>query len=116
LTFGPDHGGFIGDFSYVMFRGLEHCCLTEHAPSTPAISFALFQLMFAAIAPLLITGAVAGRMRLPSFLIFAVWWHISVYVFVAHWVWGDGFLAQMGAQDFAYDSLLHLFSVRGSFL
>src|SRR3989338_2623434 len=105
LTFGPDHGGVIGDFSFVLFYHLENKCLINHAPNTPAISFAWFQLMFAAIAPLLITGAVAGRMRLPSFLVFAVWWHITVYVPVAHWVWGNGFLQQMGAQDFAYASL-----------
>ena len=102
LTFGPDHGGWIGDFSFVFFHNLENSCMVEHAPTTPAISFALFQLMFATIAPLLISGAVAGRMKLHSFLIFTVWWHLTVYIFVAHWIWGGGFLQQLGAQDFAY--------------
>ncbi|MBA3904842.1 MAG: ammonia channel protein [Rhodocyclaceae bacterium] len=90
-----------------MFRGLEDKCLAQHAPTTPAIAFAMFQLMFAAIAPLLMTGTVAGKMRLPYWIMFAVWWHLTVYVPVAHAVWGDGFLAKLGAQDFAGGIVLH---------
>lgn len=107
LTFGKDHAGLIGDFSFVLFRNLEDKCLAHHAPTTPAIAFAMFQLMFAAIAPLLMTGTVAGKMRLHYWLGFAVWWHLTVYVPVAHSVWGDGFLAQLGAEDFAGGIVLH---------
>lgn len=107
LTFGPDHGGVIGDFSYAFFHDLANHCLSPFAPNIPAIAFAMFELMFAAIAPLLITGTVAGRMRLPYWLLFAVWWHLTVYVPVAHSMWGGGFLQQLGAQDFAGGIVLH---------
>jgi ammonium transporter, Amt family len=108
LAFGPDHGGVIGDFSWALYRGLEDHCFRRYAPTTPAIAFATFQLMFAAIAPLLLTGAVAGRMRLSVLFVFVVYWHLIVYVPVAHWMWADnGFLKTMGALDFAGGIVLH---------
>mmetsp|Transcript_2061 Transcript_2061/g.2928 ORF Transcript_2061/g.2928 Transcript_2061/m.2928 type:complete len:503 (+) Transcript_2061:103-1611(+) len=107
LIFGEDHGGVIGDFSYVLFIGLQNVCLRDHAPHIPALSFASFQYMFASIAPLLITGTVAGRMRLSRVLLFVAFWSLFVYTPVAHWIWGNGWLEQNGVLDFAGGLVLH---------
>ena len=70
----------------------------------------LFQLMFAAIAPALITGAFAERKRFTSVVLFAAMWSVLVYVPLAHWIWGGGWLAQMGALDFAGGAVIHISS------
>jgi Amt family ammonium transporter len=56
LVYGPDRGSVIGDLSYVFFRGINNVCLRDFAPRIPGLAFALFQMMFAAITPLLMTG------------------------------------------------------------
>ena len=84
LVFGTDHGGFIGGFDYFAMRGLGNQCL-PYAPSIPGLAFASFQSMFAAVTPLLMTGAVAERMKFRSFLFFIVLWEFLVYYPLAHW-------------------------------
>lgn len=66
LSFGPDHGGVIGDFAHGLFInvGVKEC--SRHAPTIPHALFALFQMMFAAISPLLMTGAFAGNVNFIS--------------------------------------------------
>jgi len=64
--------------------------------------------MFAVITPALIAGAFAERMRFSAYLLFAVLWSTLVYDPVAHWVWGGGFLAKMGALDFAGGTVVHV--------
>ena len=70
----------------------------------------LFQLMFAAITPALITGAFAERMRFSALLLFAALWSVVIYTPVAHWIWGGGWLGQMGALDFAGGAVVHISS------
>jgi len=74
----------------------------------PEILFAAFQMTFAIITPALIIGAFAERMKFSAVLIFSLLWTIAVYVPVAHWVWGGGFLAQRGVIDFAGGITVHI--------
>ena len=111
LSFGPDHGGVIGDFSWF---GLEGVSLTEpyiEGQGIPNMVFCLFQMMFAVITPALITGSVAGRMKFKSLFTFLVLWSFVVYYPMAHMVWGDGgFLAKIGSVDFAGGNVVHISS------
>jgi Amt family ammonium transporter len=73
--------------------------------------FAMFQLMFAAITPALITGAFAERKRFGSFVLFTILWSILIYSPIAHWVWStDGWLYKLGALDFAGGTVVHISS------
>jgi len=107
LAFGPDLFGVIGDLSYLglLNVGLEP---SQFAPNIPDLAFMVYQGMFAAITPALITGAVADRMRFSSYLLFLVLWSTCVYSPVAHWVWGGGWLSAMGALDFAGGTVVHI--------
>ena len=81
-------------------------------PTTiPFMLFAMFQLMFAAITPALITGAFAERKRFGSFVLFTILWSILIYSPIAHWVWSvDGWLFKLGALDFAGGTVVHISS------
>jgi Amt family ammonium transporter len=70
----------------------------------------IFQLMFAAITPALITGAFAERMKFSAVLLFTVLWSTLIYSPLAHWIWGGGWLAKMGALDFAGGAVVHISS------
>ena len=70
--------------------------------------------MFAAITPLLMTGAFAERVRYRSFIILIVAWEILVYYPLAHWIWGNGWLAKLGVQDFAGGIVIHTSAGAGS--
>lgn len=111
LSFGPDHGGVIGDFSWF---GLEGVSLTEpyvEGQGIPNMVFCLFQMMFAVITPALITGSVAGRMKFKSLFVFLVLWSLVVYYPMAHMIWADGgFLAKIGSVDFAGGNVVHISS------
>ena len=96
---------FIGDFSKVFFRGIAEDTLYG---TVPEMSFALFQLGFAIITPALIVGGFAERMRFSSVLVFSGLWVLLVYAPIAHWVWGGGWLAEIGAMDFAGGTAVHI--------
>lgn len=115
LVYGPDMGGFIGNLKYIMMHNLGGECL-EAAPTIPGLAFASFQSMFAAVTPLLMTGAVAERMKFRSFLLFIVCWEVLVYYPLAHWIWGGGWLAQWGVVDFAGGIVIHTSSGVASLL
>jgi ammonium transporter, Amt family len=108
LTLGSNtRGGFIGDFSKALFIGVQYddC---YNGLSIPEALYGLFQMMFATITPLLMTGAYAERLAFRPYLIYSVLWEILVYYPVAHWIWGPGgWLANMGAQDFAGGIVIH---------
>jgi Amt family ammonium transporter len=91
LAFGPDHGGVIGDLSWI---GLRHVSASEANPSygatVPHQAYMVFQLMFAVITPALITGAFAERAKFSTFMVFMLLWATLVYDPIAHWVWGAG--------------------------
>ena len=74
----------------------------------PTILFAAFQLTFAGLTAALISGSIVGRMKASSWMIFIVAWVTLVYIPIAHWVWGGGWLMQMGALDFAGGTVVHI--------
>lgn len=96
----------IGGFDKVLLKGITTFSLSTG--NIPEIIFVLFQCMFAIITPALILGAFAERLKFSGFLIFTVLWSILVYIPMAHWVWGGGFLQQMGAIDFAGGTVVHI--------
>jgi ammonium transporter, Amt family len=106
LAFGKDIGGLIGDLRYFGLNGIGFAPLAGQ--TIPALAFFVYQEMFAVITPALITGAFADRVNFKSYIIFLVFWSVLVYIPVAHWIWGGGFLAQMGVVDFAGGSVVHI--------
>ena len=110
LAFGPDKGGVIGGLEWVGLNGVGSEPHPTYGPTIPHQVFMLFQLMFAAITPALIIGAVAERMRFSALLLFAALWSVVIYTPVAHWIWGGGWLGKMGALDFAGGAVVHISS------
>ena len=117
LAFGPDVDlpvlghGWIGGLDFAMFNGVGQAPSTVYAVTIPFMLFAMFQLMFAAITPALITGAFAERKRFGSFVLFTILWSILIYSPIAHWVWSvDGWLFKLGALDFAGGTVVHISS------
>ena len=78
------------------------------AGDIPESVFAMFQMTFAIITPALIVGAFAERMRFSAMLLFSALWLVAVYVPVTHWVWGGGWLGEMGLLDFAGGTVVHI--------
>ena len=108
IAFGSDgveQGPFIGDFGNVFFAAMSMDSMNGAIPST---LFATFQMTFAVITPALIVGAFAERMRFSAMLLFSSLWLILVYAPVCHWVWGGGWLGDMGLQDFAGGTVVHI--------
>ncbi len=99
-------GAVIGGFDKVLLRGITLDSLTTG--QIPELIFVLFQCMFAIITPALILGSFAERVKFAGFLVFTVLWSVLVYLPMAHWVWGGGFLQQMGAIDFAGGTVVHI--------
>ena len=113
LAFGPDVGGagLIGGLDFAMFNGVGQEPSAIYAVTIPFMLFAMFQLMFAAITPALITGAFAERKRFGSFVLFTILWSLLIYSPIAHWVWSvDGWLFKLGALDFAGGTVVHISS------
>ena len=110
LAFGPDKAGLIGGWEWFGLRGVGLTPHAIYAPTIPHQAFMVFQLMFAAITPALITGAFAERMKFSALVLFAVLWFVLVYCPIAHWLWGGGWLAQLGALDFAGGAVVHISS------
>lgn len=100
-----DGNGFIGGAHKWLFAGVTKESLSG---SIPEILFALFQMTFAVITPALIVGAFAERMKFSAVLIFSSFWLLFVYAPVCHWVWGQGWLQQMGVIDFAGGIVVHI--------
>ena len=105
LSFAPDVGGFIGSLKYMFFNNILTGSLTG---SIPTYIFAAFQMTFAAISVALVSGSVIERLKFSSWLIFSVLWASFVYIPIAHWVWGGGFLSKMGILDFAGGTVVHI--------
>ncbi|KLU63181.1 ammonium transporter NrgA [Peptococcaceae bacterium CEB3] len=108
LAFGPDYHGIIGNLQYFGLQGVGMAPNPAHGPTIPFLVFFVYQEMFAIITPALITGAFADRVSFKSYLKFLVLWSILVYIPLAHWIWGGGFLAQMGLVDFAGGIVVHV--------
>src|SRR5688572_586175 len=103
-------GGIIGDpTTYAFYNGVKSGAAWPLANTIPLTLFAVFQLMFAIITPGLVVGAVAERIRFTSYVVFIVLFSLLVYAPVAHWSWHpEGFLAKMGAWDFAGGTVVHI--------
>jgi Amt family ammonium transporter len=103
IAFAPGNPAF-GSLAYAGLRGVG----MEPQGAIPHLLFMAFQGTFAIITPALISGAVVERMRFKAYALFVVLWMVFVYAPVAHWVWGGGFLAGMGALDFAGGAVVHV--------
>lgn len=110
LAFGDSVNGFIGNpLTHLFFKGVANGAPWAGAPTIPLTLFAFFQLMFAVITPGLVVGAVAERIRFTSYVLFTVLFSLLVYCPLAHWSWHPaGFLAKMGALDFAGGTVVHI--------
>ncbi|MCH4187729.1 MAG: ammonium transporter [Megasphaera sp.] len=108
MVFGTDINGFVASLDKIGLAGVGMNCL--EGGTIPELAFVAFQCMFAVITPALITGAFAERMKFRAFTVFILLWAIFIYNPMAHWVWGGGFLAQLGALDFAGGLVIHILS------
>lgn len=115
LAFGEGNA-FIGGFHHVFLHGVGLAPDLKYAPTIPAQTFMVYQLMFAIITPALITGAFAERMKFSSMLVFMFLWSVFIYSPMAHMVWGKGGLlnAALGGRipclDFAGGTVVHVTS------
>jgi ammonium transporter, Amt family len=105
LAFGPDKGGIIGGLDFFFFSGITPASLEGTIPTNV---FALFQMTFACITVALVLGSIVDRMKFSSWILFTVLWVTFVYCPIAHWVWGKGWMASMGALDFAGGTVVHI--------
>ena len=110
LCFGDSVHGIIGNpMTFLFFKNVFSGAPWTLAPTIPLLLFSLFQLMFAIITPGLVVGAVAERIRFTSYILFICLFSLLVYAPLAHWSWHpDGFLAKMGALDFAGGTVVHI--------
>lgn len=108
LSFGSDIGGLIGGLDFLGLKNVGQSPSDIYATTVPHLAFMMFQGMFAIIAVALWTGAVVERIKFSAFLILAVLWFTIVYCPVAHWVWGGGWLANLGILDFAGGIVVHI--------
>jgi Amt family ammonium transporter len=108
IAFGSDVSGIFGSFEFFGLSGVG----TEAFSGTaiPHLAFMVFQLMFAGITVALISGAIAERMKFSAFALFAVLWATFIYAPLAHWVWGGGWLGELGDLDFAGGTVVHISS------
>jgi Amt family ammonium transporter len=107
FTDGGALNGFIGSLSRAFGSGLQGS-VHELAKTVPENVFLMYQATFAIITPAIIAGAFAERMKFSAMLWFMALWVLLVYVPVAHWVWGGGFLGAAGVLDFAGGLVVHL--------
>ena len=102
---GGDNNAWIGNLDNLLMGNITEGSMAGDIPESV---FALFQMTFAVITPALIVGAFAERMRFSAMLLFSALWLIVVYSPVTHWVWGGGWLGEMGLLDFAGGTVVHI--------
>lgn len=108
FSFGTDIGGFIGSPDKLMLKGVGPNSISDLAKTIPEFIYIVYQLTFAAITVALASGAYIERMKFSAWVLFSILWMTLVYMPVAHWVWGGGFLAKLGALDFAGGTVVHI--------
>jgi Amt family ammonium transporter len=101
-------GSWLGTLDRWFLSGMTMDAVNPAAKTIPESLFMLYQMTFAIITVALVAGAVADRMRFSAYLLFSAGWFMFVYVPLAHWVWGGGFLGTMGVLDFAGGLVVHL--------
>ncbi|MCS7298966.1 MAG: ammonium transporter [Spirochaetes bacterium] len=104
LAFSGDTAGIIGTLNKLMLNGVSGSV----SGTIPEYIFVIFQLTFAAITLALVSGAFIERIKFSSWILFSILWVSLVYVPIAHWVWGGGFLFGLGALDFAGGTVVHI--------
>ena len=97
--------GLISQPAHFFMSGIG---INDLTGSIPTILFIVFQLTFAGLTAALVSGAIVGRMKTSAWMIFIIAWVTLVYVPIAHWVWGGGWLMQMGSLDFAGGTVVHI--------
>ena len=108
LCFAEGGGFFFGSlWTHAFLANVPWTSPLPAAPTIPGVLFAAFQCMFACITPLLCTGAFAERLRFEAFLTFVIVWSVFVYYPLCHWIWGGGWLSQLGVVDFAGGIVIH---------
>ena len=105
IAFGPDKAGITGSLANFFLVGIG---VNSLSGSIPTYVFALFQMTFACITVALVLGSVVDRMKFSSWIVFAILWVTFIYCPVAHWVWGGGWMGNMGALDFAGGTVVHI--------
>ncbi len=105
LAFGTDVGGLIGGFDHLFLAGID---VNQLSGTIPTYVFVLFQLTFAGITVALVLGSIVDRMKFSSWIVFSVLWLTFIYCPIAHWVWGGGWMGEMGALDFAGGNVVHI--------
>ncbi len=105
LSFGPDKAGVIGGLSHFFMSGIGVDSLSG---SIPTYVFALFQMTFACITVALVLGSIVDRMKFSAWIVFTILWVTFIYCPIAHWVWGGGWMGEMGALDFAGGTVVHI--------
>jgi len=101
-------GPVLGSLNRWFLAGMTMDSVNPAAKTIPEVLFMLYQMTFAIITVALVAGAVADRMRFSAYLLFSIGWFVFVYVPLAHWVWGGGFLQAAGVLDFAGGLVVHL--------
>ena len=107
LSFGPDVGKVIGGLDKIFLTGITHETLSG---TIPELLFCVFQMMFAIITAALISGSIAERVSFKGYVTFIFFWSTLVYDPLCHWVWGGGWLSDLGALDFAGGTVVHISS------
>ncbi|EJG08113.1 ammonium transporter [Methanofollis liminatans DSM 4140] len=109
LAFGTDIGGFIGGLDYLGLAGVG-----MDGEGIPDLLFMVFQLVFAGLTLAIVTSGAAERVKVSSFIVFGLLWTTLVYDPLAHWAWGGGWAASLGALDFAGGTVVHISSGFGA--
>ncbi|MCY7752398.1 ammonium transporter [Bacillus haynesii] len=109
LAFAPGNP-LIGGFDWIGLHGVGFEPNADYSETIPHTLYMMFQLTFAVLTTAIISGSFAERMRFPAFILFSVLWAVFVYSPVAHWVWGGGWLDELGAIDFAGGNVVHISS------
>jgi Amt family ammonium transporter len=107
LAFSGD-APMLGNLERALLHGIGIDSVSPLAKTIPESLFMIYQMTFAIITVALVSGAVADRMRFGAFLLFSMLWLFVVYVPLAHWVWGGGFLQTLGLLDFAGGTVVHI--------
>jgi Amt family ammonium transporter len=101
-------GPWLGTLDRWFLSGMSMDAVNPAAKTIPEALFMLYQMTFAIITVALVAGSVADRMRFSAYLLFSILWFVFIYVPLAHWVWGGGFLGRAGVMDFAGGLVVHL--------
>jgi len=107
MTFGDDIGGVIGGFTYLFLSGINPTDAAPAAENLYHYLFIFFQMTFAAITVALMAGAFIERMKFSAWIVISILWATFVYFPVAHWIWGGGWLSNLGTLDFAGGIVVH---------